>query len=113
MYCIGDRMDDIKQRYYCDLIDVLPLDDVRFRSKLQSVGLLPGNLKEEVKSKPTPAEKAEHFLDSGIKCEDSLKELAKVMAEWSDSAVKKLASQMQAEIDPNYMASSIQGMFYV
>ena len=103
-------MDDIKQKYYCDLIDVLPLDDVYFRSKLKSAGLLPGNLKEEVKSKPTPAEKAEHFLDCGIKCEDSLKELAKVMAEWSDSAVKKLASQMQAEIDSNYMASSSQGM---
>ena len=36
-----------------------------------------------------------------------------VMAEWSDPVVKKIASQMQAEIDPNHMASSSQGMFCV
>ena len=105
-------MDNIIQSCYCDLIDVLPMDDARFRSKLYSAGLLPGNLKEEVKSKPTQADKAEHFLDNGIKRDDnSFKKLVKVMAEWSDHAVKGLANQIQATIDPAYIEQGGQGTY--
>ena len=57
----------IIRKYYADLVEYLPMNDVKFRARLYSADLLPGNLKEEIQSKLTAAEKAEHFIDYGIK----------------------------------------------
>ena len=65
------KVEEIVQKFYSELVRVLPLSDAMFRSDLFTAGLLPGNLKSEIKSMRTPAEKAEHFLDCGIKNEIS------------------------------------------
>jgi len=107
-------MDNIIQSCYDDLIKVLPMDDPYFRSKLYTAGLLPGNLKEVVKSKPTEAEKAEHFLDSGIKGDcNSFKKLVEVMAEWSGPTVKRLANQIQAKIDQGLSSRGLYECAYI
>ena len=102
---IDGNMESVIQHYYSSLVDVLPMEDARFRSKLHTGGLLPGNLKNEVKSKPTQADKAEHFLDCVIKSGNSFKQLVKVMEECSDHTVKGLAEQIKAEIYPANIAT--------
>ena len=85
-------------KYFLDLVEKLPLNDVKFRAKLCSAGLLPGNLKEEIQSKPTPAEKAEHFLDYGIKNDtESFRKLLTIMEDCNDDHLKKLAEKIYRE----------------
>ena len=98
-------MEHLLQHYYVSLVDVLPMEDARFRSTLFSAGLLPGNLKNEVKSKPTQADKAEHFLDCVIKSSKNFKQLINVMQECNDDSVKTLAEQIKVEIDRKHIES--------
>jgi len=95
---IDSEMESILQHHYSSLVDVLPMDDARFRSKLYSAGLLPGNLKEQVKAKSTQADKAEHFLDHAIKNDSNFKELVKVMEECSDHSVQRLAKEIKPKL---------------
>ena len=57
---------DIIRKYYADLVVILPMNDVKFITWLYSDDL-PGNLKEEIQSKPMAADKADHFLYHGIR----------------------------------------------
>ena len=58
----------IIRKYFLDLVELLPLNDVKFRASwLYSAGLFHGNLWDEVQSKLTAADKPEHFLHYGIK----------------------------------------------
>ena len=91
--------EEIFQQFYLELVRVLPLHDAMFRSQLFTAGLLPGNLKNEIKSMPTPADKAEHFLDSGIKNEISkIQKLVLVMEGYVDDNVQKLARRIKDTI---------------
>ena len=54
------------QQFYSTLVETLPMDDVKFIAKLYSNRLLPGNLKSQIKSEKTSADKAALFLDSVI-----------------------------------------------
>ena len=55
------------QQFYSKLVEKLPMDDVKFIAKLYSAKrLLPGNLKSQIKSEKTSAEKAALFLDKVI-----------------------------------------------
>ena len=105
-----NTVEGILQHFYVELVRVLPLHDAMFRSELITAGLLPGNLKSEIKSMPTPAEKTEHFLDCGIKNEVSqFQKLVSVMEGYSDDNVQKLARHIKDAI-----ASKIkQGAVYV
>jgi len=98
-------MSEIIQQFYSDLVKILPMDDAVFRSKLKSGGLLPGNLKSKIMSKQTEAEKAELFLDDGIKDDlPNFKKLLMVMNSWTGSMeckVKNLASQINERIESN------------
>lgn len=91
-------MEGILQHHYASLVDVLPMDDALFRSKLYSAGLLPGNLKEQVKAKSTQADKTEHFLDCVIKNDSNFKQLVKVMEKCSNQSVQRLAEEIKADL---------------
>ena len=86
--------------FYSDLLNILPMDDPCFRSQLYSANLLPGNLKAEIHSKPTRADKAEHFLDHGIKNDSmNFKKLLEILEKWDDQVVINLSKQIRNEID--------------
>ena len=90
-------MDVIIKQFCEELIITLPMDDVIFRTKLHAAGLFHGNLKDEVKTKPTSAEKAEHFLDNGIKNSDDVDRLITVMEGFNSDAVNSLAKRIRDE----------------
>ena len=88
----------IIRKYILDLVEYLPMDDVKFRARLYSAGLLPGDLRDKVQSKPTTAEKAEHFLHYGIKTDtDSFNKLLTIMEEYDNDHLKKLAEMICGE----------------
>jgi len=103
-------VEEIAEQFYPELVRVLPLNDAVFRLKLFTAGLLPGNLKTDIMSMPTPAEKAEHFLDCGIKNEISkFQKLVSVMEGYGEDDVQKLARRIK-----DTMTSKIkQGMYAV
>jgi len=103
----SSRMADIIQKFYSDLIKILPMNDTIFRSELYTADLLPGNLKSQIRLHQTSADKAELFLDDGIKNDVlNFKKLIAVMEKYDDS-VKKLAAQINSEICPQ---QTIPGM---
>ena len=92
-------MDQTIKHFYADLVKTLPMDDPCFRSMLYSADLLPGNLKDEVKSMPTRAEKAEHFLDHGINNDTtSFIKLLEVLEKTDNKTVINLAERIRNEI---------------
>jgi len=92
-------MEDIIQQFYSDLVDVLPMNEAAFRAKLFTAGLLSGNLKSQIKALPTSADKAECFLDDGIKGDStSFQKLVAVMEKYSVDRVKKLANHIKRVI---------------
>ena len=93
-------MDKIIKQFYKDLVMALPMDDATFRSMLFSADLLPGDLKAAIQAKPTSAEKAEHLLDKAINNDaTNFANLLKVMKSSDNTALKKLANDIQNEID--------------
>ena len=81
----------IIRKYFEDLVKLLPMNDAKFRAKLYSAGLLPGNLWDEIQSKQTAADKAEHFLHHGIKNDtDSFNKLLIIMGNCDYDHLKKL-----------------------
>ena len=53
---------------YIELMTSLPMDDIIFLALLKQHNLLPADLKEQVKAKPTRAEKTDLFLEKAIEC---------------------------------------------
>ena len=93
-------MDQIVIHFYSDLVSTLPMNDACFRSRLHSANLLPGNLKAEIQSKPTRADKAEHFLDHGIKNDSvNFKALLEILDDWDDQVVINLSKQIRNKIE--------------
>ncbi|XP_065910944.1 NLR family CARD domain-containing protein 3-like isoform X2 [Dysidea avara] len=104
----NDDVDKTVQQYYVNLVKFLPMDDPLFRAELCSVGLLPRNLKSEISSKPTSADKAEHFLDNGIKSNSSsFWKLVKVMKNTNDDNVQQLAVQIELHYKSAFHTSTI------
>jgi len=95
---------DVFKKYYEKLLVALPMDDVMFRAKLFSHDLLPGDLKQQVESKKTSAEKAMYFLDNKIKSDvtisvsTSFDELLQIMASWESDSLKKLAKEIKTTL---------------
>ena len=104
---------DVFQQFYSELVDKLPMDDVRFIAKLYSEGLLPGNLKSEVKSQKTSAEKAALFLDSVIEPSvtsdggSNFDKLLNVMRDNEYQHVKELAKQIRCKRSANDSGKSV------
>ena len=102
--------EDIIRKYYVDLIKLLPMNDVIFIAELYSAGLLPGDLKAEVQSKPTTADKADHFLQYGIKNDtESFSKLLAIMEHHDSDHLRKLTDKIHREITSNnlYLNGSI------
>jgi len=78
----------------------LPMRDVTFLAKLTRRGLLPGDLKDQVKEKSSLAEAADHFLDNSIKKylkndkEESFDKLLSAMEEYSPQ-LRTLAAEIR------------------
>ena len=94
--------EDIIRKYYVDLVELLPMNDVIFIARLYSTGLLPDNLKEGVQSKPTAPDKADHFLQHGVKNNtDSFNRLISIMEQHNSDLVRELAEKLRREITGN------------
>ena len=112
-FCRLTKMDQIIKHFYADLVKTLPMDDPCFRSMLYSADLLPGNLKDEVKSMPTRADKAEHFLDHGIN-NDTAKflKLFEVLKKSDDNSVIRLTEQLRNKINLQAVGSETKGFYF-
>ena len=89
------------QQFYSQLVKTLPMDDAVFTAELFSNNLLPGNLKSQIKSEKTSADKAALFLDSVIKPSvtsdggNSFDKLLHVMEASEYQHVKELAEEIR------------------
>lgn len=98
---------EVFQHYYPQLLAILPMNDATFISKLYSVQLLPGNIKSQVESQPTQADKAVYFLDHVIKPSvtsgigRSFENLLTVMEDSEHDGVKELAKMMRNTPEKN------------
>lgn len=87
-------------KFYPNLIDLLPMKDPKFISRLVQQGLFFGNLRDEMLAKPTCAEAAAHFLSCAIerflKGDDGepFTKLLVVMEKFGNSSLKKLAVEI-------------------
>jgi len=96
------------------LIQCLPMDDAVFITTLHSNDLLPGNLKATVQSQPTSVDKALKFLDWAI--EPFLKsnnvmpfyKLLTVMQTSDNDNIRRLATTIKSELDPEVSPSSCE-----
>ena len=93
-------MEQVIKQFYPELVRTLPIDDANFRSLLYRADLLPGNLMDEVQSKPTRADNAEYFLNKKIRNNvTNFKKLLAVLEESKDNNMVELAKQIRTEID--------------
>ena len=77
------------QQYYAKLVVVLPMDDVVFRARLYSAGLLPHEAKDKMKLMSNQTEMAAYFLDHVI--HGKFIKLLDVMWMSEDDHVRRLA----------------------
>ena len=92
--------ESVIEKFYAQLVKHLPMDNPDFRASLKSAGLLPGNLKQVIASKPTRADKAECFLDDGINNDiNSFSKLLTVMENSDYDQLKLLVNQIHGKSD--------------
>ena len=95
---------EVFQQFYSKLVETLPMDDIKLIAKLYSEGLLPGNLKSQLKSEKTSADKAALFLDSVIEPSvtsdggSSFDKLLPVMEDSEYQHVKELAGEIRTNL---------------
>ena len=90
--------ESVIEKFYVQLVKYLPMDDAEFRASLKTAGLLPGNLKQVIASKPTRADKAECLLDDGINNDiDSFSKLLTVMGNSDYDQLKLLVNEIRGE----------------
>ena len=97
------NIEDILIEYSPQLLTALPMDDATFIASLRAARLLPGNLKAVIKSLPTSADKADHFLDHVILPNisndyDNLLALLSVMENSDYPSLNKLAVAIKREL---------------
>ena len=92
---------EVFQQFYSKLVKTLPMDDAVFTAELFSNNLLPGNLKSQIKSEKTSADKAVLFLDSVIEPSvtsdggSSFDKLLHVMEDSEYQHVKELVEEIR------------------
>ena len=95
---------EVFQQFYGKLVKILPMNDAIFVADLYSNHLLPGDLKDQLNSKVTSADKATHLLDSVIKpsvtssAGSSFDELLNVMEDSEYPGVKDLAKLIRTNL---------------
>ena len=92
------------QHFYAKLVKMLPMDDALFIAELFSANLLPGDVKDQVKSMSTSADKATHLLDHVIQPSvmtgvgSSYDDLIKVMENSEYDGVKELGGIIRSKL---------------
>ena len=95
---------EVFQHFFPQLVNILPMNDVTFTAQMFSSKLLPGNVKDQVKSQATQADKATYFLDHVIKPSltsgvgSSFNKLLKVMEDSEYDDVKELSQQIRSRL---------------
>jgi len=93
-------MEQLINKFYKDLVIILPFTDPIFRAHLKSAGLLPGDLKQTIESKSTSAEMTSYFLDHGINNdENSFLKLIEIMEVFASKPINNLASKIRNEME--------------
>lgn len=110
---------EIFQQYYPNLVKLLPMNDDTFIAELYKNHLLPDNIKANIKSLPTPIQKATEFLDNIIKpsveCEDDtcLNALLTTMRGSSNIMVRKLAETISSKVLSQQLSDSKTSMLII
>ena len=97
----------VYEKYADKIIKALPMEDGTFTAKLNSYGLIPGGVGDHIKSLPTKAEKAEHFLKNVIKESleiddtEEFENLLTVMEGCEYNYVKRLAAKIRSDLNNN------------
>ena len=92
------------QHFYAKLVKTLPMDDAVFIAELFSANLLPDDVKDQVKSMSTRADKATYLLDHVIQPSvitgvgRSFDDLIKVMEDSEYDGVKELAKLIRCRL---------------
>ena len=100
-------------QFYPQLIEMLPMNDATFLSELFSARLLPGNVKDQVKSMSTQTNKAAHLLDQVIQPSvitgvgTHFDDLIKVMEDSEYGGVKELAKLIRCRLRKRTLNSEI------
>ena len=95
---------EVFMKYYRQLIQSLPMNDVLFIAFLFSEGLLPGDLKDQIEAKSTRIEKNDCFLRHVIipylEIDDHsvFMKLLNIMENSEYFSVKELADQIKSEL---------------
>ena len=95
------------------------MDDIKFIAKLYSESFLPGNLKSQLKSEKTSADKAALFLDSVIEPSvtsdggSSFDKLLHVMEDSEYQHVKELAELIRSSLNRKRLSSNNAGNLHV
>jgi len=95
---------EVFKHFYVKLVRMLPMNDAIFMAKLFSAKLLPGDVKYQVESMSTQADKATHFLDRVIQPSVTsgvgrhFYDLIKVMEDSEYNGVKELAKLIRNEL---------------
>jgi len=98
------QLTEVFKTFYLDMVKSLPMCDSYFTAGLYSSDLLPGDLKEQLKSLPTQADKAVHFLDHVIQPavmngdNSGFMNLLELMENSQYIAAKILANQIRPKI---------------
>ena len=104
---------EVFKNFYVKLIKTLPLDDSLFVAELFACGLLPGDLKQQIKAERTPMDKATCFLDHTISHDvsvgnsTSLHKLLDVMEQSDNDSLKDLTKQIKIGLVGETMSNPI------
>ena len=102
---------EVFKQFYVDLVKTLPMDDAVFVAELFKCGLLPGDLKHQIKAEKTLIDKATCFLDNKISRDisidnsTSLNKLLTVMEKSDNDTLKDLAKQIRISLEGETMNS--------
>ena len=115
LFCLGKRWSEdiikkVYRDYYSVLVRTLPMEDAIFDSLLYTKELFSGDLRNQVTSKNTCAEKAKHFLDNAI--EKSLcltfSLLLDAMIEYNSIYINRLVKEIKQKLDSHVSSDSAQ-----
>ena len=93
---------DAVTEYEVELLKQLPLDDTLFFAMARKAKLFPLNTADNIRAKPTRADKVEYFLRHVVEpgADEYLPKLLKLMKECNVDNVVRLADDMQAAMAP-------------
>ena len=95
---------EVFEKFYANLVMLLPMDDGMFFAHLYASELLPDDLSSQVRRQSTSAERAVLFLDSAIQPSlrigdnSTFMRLLKVMQEMEYINARQLAHQIKSEL---------------